>query len=889
VKAYAKSLAQSTRAAEKSLIEFTKQAWHIIEPNEEFKDNWHLHLIAEHLEELFDNPEAADLVINVPPGCMKSILTSVMWPAWVWAHDPSKRFMGASYSEELSIRDAMKTRDIITSEWYRERWPHVELKKGEDQKIKYGLMSGGWRLSTSTGGRATGEHPDFKLCLRDSEKVVTDQGLVRIGDLVDTRRECSVLSLSASGQLEWKPVVGWHENPASEMLRVELTNGTSITCTPDHKVRTLRGWVEVQNLLVSDTVATVTAHLQPSGGGGVALPTADGANGGLTGPVLLSELPKGQVGGKDVDYLLRGESDTPVVGDGDVLRVFGPHTLASDVGDAGLTDAESRSQFRSWGVGRRDLAGVSNSEFAAERANGTVATRILNVLLVGAIGKVIESVVRRVAVKVSRYVLSNSRPAKRQQHETVHHKLANPIPPRERDFRVGAVASLDEGEHLGLHLPPNAVAPLSGPCDPTHPAVGGDMVVRVVGDGRPEFVGIRRGVYAGHSLKTYCITVHENNSFVTCDESTHVNMNMSGLVKGIVSHNCDDPHSAAQAQSDAERSRALDWFDGTLSTRGVSRGARTVVIMQRLHQKDITGHILEDLGGYDHICIPMRFEGKSAKTSHPEDPRTKVGELLWPTLFPEDTVMVLEKRLGEYGASGQLQQQPNPPGGGILKTEGFQKWPVDKPLPVFQYVLQSYDTAFTEKTSGDPTACTVWGVFSSENKQNVMLLDCWAEHLSYPKLREKVISDWSATYGGKKDDPLNKPRRSDLVLVEQKGSGQSILQDLRAANIPARGYNPGRADKITRAHSVAPILELGCLFIPESAKQKGEFVSWARPMLSQLEKFPNGEHDDLVDTLTQGLIYLRDSGLLELEYSELIDEPEEVDYSHAKRVNPYAE
>ena len=87
------------RAAERSLVEFTKQAWKIVEPSSEFKDNWHLHLIAEHLEELYFNPEAQDLLINVPPGCMKSLLVCVMWPAWVWAQDPGKRFMGASYSE----------------------------------------------------------------------------------------------------------------------------------------------------------------------------------------------------------------------------------------------------------------------------------------------------------------------------------------------------------------------------------------------------------------------------------------------------------------------------------------------------------------------------------------------------------------------------------------------------------------------------------------------------------------------------------------------------------------------------------------------------------------------------------------------------------------------
>jgi predicted phage terminase large subunit-like protein len=349
----------------------------------------------------------------------------------------------------------------------------------------------------------------------------------------------------------------------------------------------------------------------------------------------------------------------------------------------------------------------------------------------------------------------------------------------------------------------------------------------------------------------------------------------------------DDPHSAAQANSDAERNRAIEWFDGTLSTRGVSRGAKTVVVMQRLHEKDVSGHILEDIGGYEHLCLPMRYE-KNAYT-YKYDKRTELGDLLWPALFDDDTVTILQKRLGEYGAAGQLQQQPAPPGGGILRTENLKLWPAERTLPQFQFILQSLDTAFTEKTSGDPTACTVWGVFSEEGRQSVLLLDSWAEHLSYPNLREKVIMEWAATYGGDPKDTQNKSRRADLMLIEDKGSGISLIQDLQRAGIGVRKYNPGRTDKIGRAHQFAPMLELGVIYIPESRRVPGDFISWAKPLVAEMEKFPNGAHDDLTDTTTSAFIYLRDSRLLELAYSQVIDEEVEVDY-HAKRTrveNPY--
>jgi phage terminase large subunit-like protein len=108
--------------------------------------------------------------------------------------------------------------------------------------------------------------------------------------------------------------------------------------------------------------------------------------------------------------------------------------------------------------------------------------------------------------------------------------------------------------------------------------------------------------------------------------------------------------------------------------------------------------------------------------------------------------------------------------------------------------------------------------------------------------------------------------------------------------VPVVAYNPGRADKIARAHMTAPLLELGCFWVLESKKDAGEPMRWARPLLKQMEEFPNGEHDDLVDTLTQAAIYLRDAGMLELRIIESED-PAEVDYHERKRTsrnaNPY--
>lgn len=350
----------------------------------------------------------------------------------------------------------------------------------------------------------------------------------------------------------------------------------------------------------------------------------------------------------------------------------------------------------------------------------------------------------------------------------------------------------------------------------------------------------------------------------------------------------DDPHSAQAAQSDVIRNSDLEWFDMVWSTRlNNPKEDAMVTIMQRLHEKDISGHIIDDIGGWEHICIPAEYDGvKRSTVLGNYDPRKKIGELICPDRFGSKEINNLKRLLGQYGVAGQLQQNPSPADGGILKTKYFEMWPADKGLPPFEYILQSYDCAFTEKSSGDPTACTVWAIFTHNGERNVMLIDAWEDHLSYPDLRKRAIKDWGTEYGGMtKDSPYSRAKRPDRILVEAKASGQSLIQDLRLAKVPVIGYNPGNADKISRAHQASPTLELGLIWIPESGKNKGHFVSWAQAFIKQLEKFPVAEHDDYVDTFSQAIIYLKNDGWLELSRAKDIDEPriKSKDY-----VNPYA-
>lgn len=323
----------------------------------------------------------------------------------------------------------------------------------------------------------------------------------------------------------------------------------------------------------------------------------------------------------------------------------------------------------------------------------------------------------------------------------------------------------------------------------------------------------------------------------------------------------DDPHSLREIHSDVKRESVILWWDEVMPTRlnNPKTGVR-IIVMQRGHENDLAGHVIRR-GGYEHLSIPMEYELSKRKTVIGwSDPRKKKGELLWPARIGEKEVAALKVDLGRYGTASQLQQRPAPEEGGIFRKQDFVLWPHDVKLPVFRYVVQSYDTAFTEKTVNDAAACVVFGLFAHPKKKYncVMVLDAWGERLEYPQLRRKVKLDFKAIYGEK-----DTASRVDIVLVEEKGSGITLLQDLRMLGVPASGYNPGKADKITRAHAATPFVEAGRVYLMESGKTRGQPVSWTDELMSQLMSFPNALHDDSVDAFTQALIFLRDREMLE--------------------------
>jgi predicted phage terminase large subunit-like protein len=262
-------------------------------------------------------------------------------------------------------------------------------------------------------------------------------------------------------------------------------------------------------------------------------------------------------------------------------------------------------------------------------------------------------------------------------------------------------------------------------------------------------------------------------------------------------------------------------------------------------------------------------------------------------LAPSFQQQILQYEGTKLGRQEIYAELIDPEEGGIVKRDMFKLWDAKKPFPKFEYIIQSYDCAYTEKTINDPTACLVFGVFKpTDGPMSVMLIDAWQERMQYPDLRKKVQEEYEVSYGADSESDTGefvKGKRVDLILVEDKASGISLIQDMQRAHLPVRAYNPGRADKVQRLSIVANIIAHGRVWIPESSVRRGYVRDWAEGFVSQICSFPEATHDDYVDACTQALRYLRDAGMLEIDPRPYDPSEDYADaYEYKERVNPYS-
>jgi predicted phage terminase large subunit-like protein len=279
---------------------------------------------------------------------------------------------------------------------------------------------------------------------------------------------------------------------------------------------------------------------------------------------------------------------------------------------------------------------------------------------------------------------------------------------------------------------------------------------------------------------------------------------------------------AEEAQSETIRRALHEWYSSVAYTR-LQPGAAIVLIATRWHEDDLAGWLLRehDDEGWTVLSMPAIAER--------DESWRKEGEPLWPSHFPLQTLELNKSAIGSAAWASLYQQRPAAAEGAIFKREWWQHY-TDQPTA--GRIAQSWDTSFGKNTQGDYSVCTTWAATNN----GYYLLNVWRARVDFPALKAQLVSQAGFWH-------------PSAILVEDTASGQSLIQELRTTNLPILPIKAD-SDKVSRASAVTPLIESGRVFLPQS-------TGWLQDFIDELAAFPNGAHDDSVDSLTQALNYLR--------------------------------
>jgi predicted phage terminase large subunit-like protein len=318
----------------------------------------------------------------------------------------------------------------------------------------------------------------------------------------------------------------------------------------------------------------------------------------------------------------------------------------------------------------------------------------------------------------------------------------------------------------------------------------------------------------------------------------------------------DDPHSEQDALSSSAYDNTYEWYyDNTYEwyTSGprqrLQPGGAIIIVQTRWSKKDLTGRLLTAQAA---DMMADQWEVVEFPAIMPS------GEPLWPEFWKKEELLKVKASLSLGKWNAQWQQNPTSEETAVIKREWWQEWEHED-IPQLQYVIQSYDTAYSKKETADFSAITTWGVFEphANGDQHLILMDAKRGRWNFPELKQIAQEE-------------NEYWEPDMMLIEAKATGTPLADEMRLLNLPVVTFAPGRKkgggglDKTTRMHMASPIFESGKVWYPSSQK-------FAEEVIEEVASFPNGEHDDYCDSMTMALMRFRQGGFISLQGEELED------------------
>ena len=298
----------------------------------------------------------------------------------------------------------------------------------------------------------------------------------------------------------------------------------------------------------------------------------------------------------------------------------------------------------------------------------------------------------------------------------------------------------------------------------------------------------------------------------------------------------DDPHSEQDAMSPKAMESAYEWYTSGPRQR-LQPGGTIVIVMTRWSTKDLVGKVLKKQG--EENADQWEIVEFPAIMPESETP-------LWPEFWQKEELLSVKASLPLPKWNSQWLQNPTAEEGSIVKMEWWRRWEEDN-VPDYNYVIQSYDTAFYKKDTADYSAITTWAIFgdNDDNPEGIILLDAKRVRVDFPELKKIALEEYRYW-------------EPDCVLIEAKASGTPLTHELRRMGIPVTAYSPSRGqDKVARMNSVAPIFESGMVWAPEH--------EFADEVIEEMASFPYGDYDDYCDSATMALMRFRQGGFLSLK------------------------